>query len=143
MRNAFQNDEVVEQSMLEFGNLWSHGKHLLFRATGPTVYRAALPIEPGDAGIHDIELWYTAGPNYGQVELWLNGEKICEWDGYNADGIERRKWESANPITLLRDGNTVELRVVGKNDASSGFHAGWDCFRLNEQMAWWEIPHSH
>ena len=140
MKDAFHDNQVIEQSMLEFGNYWSHGKQLLFRAEGPAVYKAGLPIEPGDAGVHDIEIWYTSGPDYGQVELWLNGQKVCEWDGYNADGIVRRKWESTDPITLVRDGNTVELRVVGKNDASDGFHAGWDCFRLRERMAWWEVP---
>ena len=141
MKAAFHSDEVVEQSMLEFGNHWSHGNQLLFKAEGPTVYRAALPIEPGDAGVHDLELWYTAGPNYGKVELWLNGDRICEWDGYNADGLVRKKWTSVDPITLLRDGNLVELRIVGKNEASSGFYAGWDCFRLHEKLAWWEVQH--
>ncbi len=141
MKEAFGSDEVVEQPMLEFGNHWSRGKQLLFRAKGPSVYRAALPIEPGDAGIHDLEVWYTAGPDYGLVELHLNGKKIAEWDGYHAGGYVRKKWESASPITLTRDPNIVELRVAGKNEASSGFLAGWDCFRLHEQMAWWEIPH--
>lgn len=139
MKDAFRNDDVVAQSMLEFGNTWSRGAHLLFRAKGPAVYTADLPIEPGDAGIHDLELWYTAGPEYGHVELWLNGERICEWDGYNRDGYVRKKWESTKPITLLRAGNTVELRIIGKNEASAGYYAGWDCFRLRERMAWWEV----
>lgn len=142
MKDAFHNDEVVAQSMLEYGNHWSHGRQLLFQATGPTVYRADLPIEPGDAGQHGLELWYTAGPDYGQVELWVNGERICEWDGYNANGVARRRWESENPITIRREGNTIELRIVGKSEASGGYFAGLDCFRLNEKLAWWEIPHA-
>lgn len=133
MADAFQSPLVVPQAMQAFGNSWSDGLQLLFRAGGPSVYKATLPIEPGDAAVYDLEVWYTAAPGYGQVELWINGERLCGWDGYHADGPMRRKIESDHPITIRREGNTLELRVVGKNEASNGFHAGLDCYRLNEK----------
>jgi len=127
---AFQNEQVSVQSMQEFGNLWSDGSQLLFKATAPAVYKANLPTSPSDAGKYALEIWYTAGPDYGRCELWINGEKVCEWDGFNAGGTVRKKVETSSTITIQPTGNVLELRVVGKNDASSGFLAGWDCYRV-------------
>jgi hypothetical protein len=130
LARAFQKEEVVEQPMHEFGNFWSYGSQLLFRADGPAIYKAGLPTYPSDAGDYALEVWYTAGPNYGRAELWLNGAKVCEWDGFNANGVVRKKVEKPSPITIKPTGNIIELRVVGKNDASNGFLAGWDCYRV-------------
>ena len=127
---AFQNQQVVAQPMQEFGNSWSDGGHLLFKADGPAVYKASLPTYPSDAGDYTIEVWYTAGPNYGRCELWLNGAKVCEWDGFNASGVVRKKVEKPGLITIKPSGNILELRVAGKSDSSSGFLAGWDCYRV-------------
>jgi len=125
----FQNEQVVAQQMQEYGNFWSDGSHLAFQATGPATYKANLPTFKSDAGNYMLEVWYTAGPNYGRCELWLNDEKVAEWDGFNADGIVRKKVEKPSPITVKPSGNILELRVVGKNDASKGFLAGYDCYR--------------
>jgi hypothetical protein len=133
LRESFRDERVVVQPTTEYGNYWSHGQHLLFRADGPSSYTASLPIEPGDAGIHDLDVWYTAGPDYGRVELWLNGEKILEWDGYHAGSVVRKKIQTATPITIRREGNSVGFRIVGKNEASSGYLAGWDCYCLHEK----------
>jgi len=127
---AFQNKQVVEQSTQEFGNFWSDGGHLLFQADGPTVYKGGLPTYPSDAGDYALEVWYTAGPDYGRCELWLNGAKVCEWDGFNGSGVIRKKLDKPGPITIKPSGNILELRVVGKNDTSTGFLAGWDCYRV-------------
>ena len=127
---AFQNEQVSVQSMQELGNFWSDGSQLLFKATAPAVYKANLPTSPSDAGKYALEIWYTAGPDYGRCELWINGEKVCEWDGFNAGGIVRKKVETSSTITIQPTGNVLELRVVGKSDASSGFLAGWDCYRV-------------
>ena len=130
LARAFQNEQVVAQPMLEFGNFWSYGSQLLFRADGPAVYKAGLPTYPSDAGDYALEIWYTAGPNYGRAELWLNGAKVCGWDAFDANGVVRKKIERPSPITIKPTGNIIELHVVGKNDASNGFLAGWDCYRV-------------
>lgn len=131
MAPLFQNEDVVAESTLEHGNFWSYGEHLLFRAEGPATYTAPLPISPSDAGQYGLEFWYTAGPDYGIGELWLNGKKVCDWDGFSSGKVVRKKLDPPGTITLLPEGNVIELRIVGKNEASTGFHAGWDCFRVN------------
>ena len=130
---AFQNAAVTAQSMLDHGNFWSDGTQLFFDAPGPTVFKANLPTFKSDAGAYTLDVWYTAGPNYGRCELWINDEKSCEWDGHNANGVVRKRLENPGSMVLKESGNTIELRVVGKNDASRGFLAGFDCFRATER----------
>jgi len=124
---VFKSDQVVKQPMAEYGNFWSHGHQLLFNATEPTVFRAELPAKPGEKVRYKIKVWYTAGPEYGQAELWYNGTKACEWDGYNADGVVRKMVMSPEPVEVTGSANVFEIRVVGKNQASSGYLVGWDC----------------
>ena len=126
----FQSNEVTSQSMQDVGNLWSGGAHLAFKAAGPAAYKATLPTFPSDTGAYSMEIWYTAGPDYGRCELWLNGAKVCAWDGFNADKVVRKKLDPPCPIAIEKSGNVIELRVVGKDDASQGFKAGWDCYRV-------------
>ena len=121
---------MAVQPTTEFGNFWSSGAHLTFRAQGPATFQATLPTYPSDAGNYNVDWWYTAGPDYGRCELWFNGEKACEWDGFNEGGTARKKVEKVTPITVKPTGNVLELRIVGKNSASTGFNAGLDCYRV-------------
>ncbi len=127
---AFQNPQVLARSMLEYGNVWSAGAQLQFNAEGPATFQANLPTFPSDAGRYALDVWYTAGPDYGRCELWINGVKTCEWNGFHADGLVRKKIDEPSTITVLKSGNVLELRVVGKDSASKGFKAGWDCHRV-------------
>jgi hypothetical protein len=129
----FQTDEVSSQSTEQWGNSWSFGRHLFFNAAGPAVYRTDLPVHPSDAGAFLFEIWYTAGPGYGLCELWLNGQKIGAWDGYSAGGVVRKQAEGKQPGVLKPAGNVLEIRITGKNASSTGFLAGFDCFKLTPQ----------
>jgi hypothetical protein len=130
MAPAFQNSKVTAQSMLEFGNYWSKGSQLLVQATTPESFQAKIPTAASDAGKYRVHWWYTAGPDYGCCELWFNQVKVCEWDGYHAGGVVRKKMENTKPITVLPSANVLEIRITGKNEASSGFRAGLDCYRI-------------
>lgn len=126
----FQNPQVTSASTEAWGNYWSHGKHLFFDATEPTAYRCTMPNAASDAGTYSLEIWHTAGPDYGICEVWLNGEKVAEWDGYNADGVVRKKLEERAVMTLRGEGNELEVRITGKQEESKGYKAGWDCSRV-------------
>lgn len=122
-------DDVEVQDMGHYKQEWSDGKHLWFRPGAPATYAIPLPpAETSDAGTYKVELWYTVAPDYGTCELWLNGEKVTSWDGYHEEGVEREKLEF--PVALKPGDNTLELRVTGKNEASKGFLAGLDCYRV-------------
>lgn len=126
----FKDDRVVAASTLEYGNDWSFGKHLLFKAEGPETFKAELPLFPSDAGTYPFEIYYTAGPDYGQCELWLNGEKLCAWEGYNRETVVRKHKPSPKPLVIKPDKNILELRITGKNSRSGGYLAGMDCIRV-------------
>ncbi|MCX5758309.1 MAG: DUF2961 domain-containing protein, partial [Candidatus Hydrogenedentes bacterium] len=123
-----KSEDVVVQPMDGYADEWSGGRHLWFRPQGPAKYFIPVPpTEASDAGEYKIEVWYTAAPDYGTCELWMNGEKVASWDGYRAEGVARRKTEF--PVTLKSGNNAMELRITGKQDASTGFFAGIDCYR--------------
>lgn len=128
--NLFQDERVSAASTLEYGNLWSFGKHLSFQPDGPAAFQAELPLFASDAGTYPFDVFYTVGPDYGRCELWLNGAKLCEWDGYNEEGVARKHMSSPKPLGIKPDKNVLELRIVGKNPKSTGFRAGLDCFRI-------------
>jgi hypothetical protein len=127
---AFQNKDVLAQSTLDHGNFWSSGSHLLVRAAKPGTYTANVPTSASEAGTYNVDWWYTAGPDYGRCELWFNGAKVCAWDGFQAGGITRKKVEGPSSFTVRPAGNVLELRVVGKHEASTGYQVGLDCYRV-------------
>lgn len=135
-KGAFEMESLVDkisggplevQSLVGYGDKWSNDAHLWLRPEGPLTYQMHFNAPEAIAKAYACTLWYTRAPDYGKVEVWLNGEKIAAWDGYNESGVVRDK-TSANAAVKPGD-NLFELRVVGKNDASSGFLAGIDCLK--------------
>ena len=129
MAGVIKKPEVAVQPMGGYNDQWSDGAQLWFQPKEPAVY--ALPVPPipaGGAGTYKLEVWYTAAPDYGLCELWFNGQKLGEWDGYN-DVVARRKADFH--ITVNEgENNSSELRITGKNEKSTGYFAGIDCFRV-------------
>lgn len=124
--NDFTGGVVQVQDMESYGD-WSAGRHLWFRPDAPTSYTMRFDAPQAIAGDYTCELWYTRAPDYGVAELWLNGEKAGGWDGYNADGVVRDK--TTGKARLKTGENVLELRIVGKNDLSTGYLAGLDCLK--------------
>jgi len=127
LTGEFMGGPVGAQDLSNFGEDWSHNSHAWFTAEEPTTYEMIFDASGGMAGSYTAEIWYTRAPDYGLVELWMNGAKMTAWDGYDANGVTRAKLSC--PITLADGANTLEVRITGKNPASSGFYAGIDCFR--------------
>lgn len=127
---AFQifDDTMVEQNMSEYGNFWSNGAQLLLKADGPRSYNADIDVPPDMAGDKKIILWYTKAPNYGKVEIWLNHEKVVEWDGYNEKDVIREAIQFDAKVLPIQ--NVIEIRIIGKNEKSSGYAVGIDCLKL-------------
>ncbi|HNT87261.1 MAG TPA: DUF2961 domain-containing protein, partial [Candidatus Hydrogenedentes bacterium] len=123
----FTGGPLEAQDMDEYGK-WSDNRQLWFRAEAPTTYTLRFNMPEPLAGAKHCEVWYTQAPDYGQVEIWLNGEHVGGWDGFNADGVVRAKTEA--DVTLLAGENAIEVRITGKNENAAGYLAGIDCLRL-------------
>jgi len=119
---------VVEQDLSSFGNEWSNGKQLWFTPEGPRNYSATVDVPSDMAGEKKVTLWYTKAPDYGQVELWVNQQKVAEWDGYNEEKVVRASIQFT--VKLVEGANTLELRIVGKNEKSTNYMAGLDCIKV-------------
>ncbi len=126
--NEFSGGPLEKQGMGGYQDKWSNGSQLWFRAGAPTVYRMVTKAPETFVGSFNTELWFSRAPDYGLVELWINGVKAASWDGYDASGVTRGKVEFSAAIQA--GDNTFELRVTGKNEKSAGFLAGIDCFRV-------------
>ena len=86
--------------------------------------RAAVGVVGVETGLPDggfLVTWNSVGQDGGGTAVI--GQR------YDAGGVVRRKIEF--PITLKAGANTMELRITGKNDASQGFMAGLDCYRIS------------
>lgn len=125
--NLIQDATASEQDLSGFGGQWSNGSHIWFQPDGPHTYAFSVELSGAEAAIPGMTLWYTCAPDYGTVELWINGAKAAEWDGYNADNVIRKSIQF--PVSLKEGANAIEIRVTGKNEKSNGFFAGIDCVR--------------
>ena len=112
---------------------WSDRRQLWMVAEAAANFVSPSAIQAPDAGAYTLQFWYTGAPDYGRCELFVNDAKVAEWDGYNEGAVARKAMEL--PVSLNKGANKVELRVVGKNDKSTGFHAGLDCYRLKPAAA--------
>lgn len=122
------DNTVKEQDLSTFGNEWSNGKQLWFTPDAPKNYAATVDVPPDMAGEKKITLWFTKAPDYGKVQLWLNSQKVAEWDGYNEGKVVRDSIQF--PVKLNAGPNTVELRIIGKNEKSTSYMAGLDCLKV-------------
>jgi len=110
------------------GTSWSGGQLLRLDPPGPASYSASAPIPAGKGGAYTLFLWCSTGPDHGICQLWLNGEQVHEKDLYCADGVVRVKLDI--PVRLKQGINDIELKITGKNPASSGYTVGLDCAGL-------------
>ncbi len=127
---TFQNvdDTVSVQDLSGFGNDWSNDKQLWFTPDSPRNYATTVDVPSDLAGEKKVTLWYTKAPDYGQVQLWLNNQKVAEWDGYNEGKVVRDSIQFS--VNLPEGQCTLELRIVGKNEKSTGYFAGLDCIKV-------------
>ena len=123
-----RGEGVTVQATENLAGTWSGGELLRLEPRGPASYSASAPVPMGKAGAYTLFLWCSTGPDHGICEMWINGEQVWEEDLYRAGGVARMKVEV--PVRLKEGINDVELKITGKNAASSGYAVGMDCAGL-------------
>jgi hypothetical protein len=124
-------DFPVGRQMLfgAFEGQWSNGGHLWLRPAEPRGW-VDLALPTPDAGEQKLFLWMTRAPDYGIVQLHINGQPLGEpVDLYSA------KVEPAGPLEIgvfkpQGAETTLRVEIVGKNDASKGALVGLDAVKL-------------
>jgi hypothetical protein len=109
--------------METFGPQWSKGDQLLLVSSqvGAQVEFALSQSEPL---ARDITLVATAASDYGIIEVALNGRPLGRFDLYSP--VVDTKQLSLGKLPFTVEGDILSLRVVGKNNLSSGYLVGVD-----------------
>ncbi len=94
---------------------WSGGNHLWWRGAkvGDTL-TLALPVEK--AGNYDVLAVFTRAPDYGIMQLAINGQDVGEPMDFYARGINHTRERSLGTYSLKAGKNELKVRITGKND---------------------------
>jgi len=105
---------------------FSGGAQLWFRATevGDTMTTS---FDVPTSGTYDVSAILTQGPDYGQVQVSLNGDEIGPaFDGFRREGVATTGLLGAGYRQLDAGPHEVSLTVTGKHLDSTGYFAGID-----------------
>ena len=115
------------QDMTDFGPEWSGSKQLLIEAGNKDSFTWNLPdLKENNYNLH---IFYSKGPDYGNVSVFMNDQKVGEIKGYYPTVYP------GGSITLdniNNPGKELNLKFVveGKEELSSGFYVGLDGISL-------------
>jgi hypothetical protein len=139
-RSALQAEQlpIVEQSggecwpqrMEGFGaGNWSGGQQLFCRShAGPQSVRVQLQVEQG--GLQRLELYATRAPDYGILEVWLDGVPFgSAYDAW-APAVLATGAIRLGDVRLEAGSHELTFVSRAKNPASIGFHLGVDALVL-------------
>jgi hypothetical protein len=115
------------EDMSTFGADWSGNKQLKLNAR-KVGEKATLPI-PAVEESYDVALYYTVGPEYGDVDILYEGKNVGKISAFNKEILPGGKIVLKNLKTVNK---TLPLQfvVTGKNSSSSGYSLGIDAFVL-------------
>lgn len=119
------------QDMLVYGVDWSNDQQLLFNASGEggSVAFSLPPLSL--SGWHTVCLWITESPSSAMVNVQFNNQVLIESIDLYSKTISVKKIECKTPV-FIHAGSELQLQisVIGKNNASSGFQVGIDAMQL-------------
>ncbi len=91
-------------------------------------------ILPANESRYDLDLFFTKGPSYGNLDVLPTGGKGVSFNGYNDAIIPGGKISLKN-IHPVRGEIVLRFVVSGKDPGSSGFAAGLDAFAMHPYRA--------
>jgi len=113
------------------------GDHmLLFNSGGKGKFSLSVSVDL--MGKYKIKVYFVRAPDYGIVQLYVNGEPAGELiDTYlKTDDLTRSIWPpkafDLGEITLMRGNNVFEFMVKSKNIVAEGYKIGIDCLVLEK-----------
>lgn len=113
------------------------GDHMLaFDSGGRGTFSLAVPVD--DSGVYTIRIFYTRAPDFGKVQLSVNGRAI----GDNVDTFKKtddltrpiwppKQYDFQN-VRLKQGENVFQFAVSSKNAESTGYKMAIDCLVLKK-----------
>ena len=123
--------KAVAQPTGNFGiDDWSGGQHLFVRGPfGGAV--DGFPLQaPGRSARYQLEVYLTMAPNYGVVQIWLDGRKVGEPIDCYAPRVIPSGRIDVEVGALRRGRHEAAFEIVGRNEQSTDSFCGIDCYRL-------------
>lgn len=116
------------EEMSNYGPEWSGEKQLLIESKLKDEFTWVLP--ELKENMYNIDIYYSKGPNYGDVEVIVNNKIVGVIKGYSnvithGGCITIKNIE--NPGTIMG----IRFRVIGKDTYSKGYFVGLDGVKLN------------
>ncbi|MGA3015229.1 MAG: glycoside hydrolase family 172 protein [Bacteroidales bacterium] len=114
--------------MSEYGTEWSESKQLLIE-TGPhDIFSLFLNnLEEND---YNVRIYYTRGPEYGNIDVFVGSEKVGRIEGY-APFIQPGGFLNIPDIKNFYSGIPLKFVLTGKDSLSSGYFVGLDGIKLD------------
>ncbi len=117
-----------EQGQGNFKGSWSNAAHLWVRFVKRGQY-VDLLFDVNEAGTYDLVSNFTVAPDYGIVEISINDQLLKDGvDLYN-DHVNQKKIELGT-AELKKGTNILRLKVIGKNEKSTGYYSGLDFIKI-------------
>lgn len=117
------------ENMDAYGPDWSNGEQLKVTAErkGDSF---VLPVPVSETDEFNVDLYYTKGPDYGNVKIMENGKKVGQINGYSKQVYPGGAIELDHLISV---GKSIPIHfvVTGKNPMSKGYVVGLDAFILH------------
>jgi hypothetical protein len=115
------------------------GDHMLFfDSGGKGEFTLAVPVD--EEGVYKVKIHYLRAPDYGKVQLLVNGEAVDDpVDLYRAfiEMFPRPVWPPKefefSGVELKAGMNKFTFLIDSKNPESEGFKCGIDCIVLEKQ----------
>ncbi|HEY9167113.1 MAG TPA: glycoside hydrolase family 172 protein [Candidatus Kryptonia bacterium] len=122
---------TLVEDMTDYGPDWSGGKQLRITAdkTGSTFI---LNVPTPGADRYQMNIYFTKGPDYGDADILLGGEKIGRIDGYASSVLPGG---SVSVKDLVSDGGPIGLKfdITGKDKSASGYSVGIDAILISPE----------
>jgi WD40 repeat protein/serine/threonine protein kinase len=113
---------------------WEHtkwsGGYQLFGGTDRAGAFVTLEVDLPRAGTYHVDIYFTKAPDYGILEVSLDGKKI----GQRYDGYDRRVIPAGRlgfgDLKLAKGPHQIRFTVASKNPASTNYCMGIDCLEF-------------
>ncbi len=113
--------------MTDYGTEWGDSKQLLIESGLKDEF--SLFLANLDETGYDIRVYYTKGPDYGNIDVYIGTEKVGQIDGY-ASFIQPGGYISIPDFRNLYNGLPLKFIVTGKDSHSGGYFVGLDGIKL-------------
>ncbi len=97
--------------------------------------RASFPLDVEDADTYGLTAALVKGPNFGIVQLFIDGRQIGGTYDLYAATLARAEPIALGAYALSEGRHILTMKVVGKNDASTDFLGGIDLLVLDSAAA--------